>query len=114
MKGTTTFGYWVKQSRRVSGMTQAHLALLMACSVETIKKIEANKRRPSLQMAELLAYHLKIDPSAYKDFLDLARPDLFSPAREDVSHAASFASRPSTRPRSSRLPLPITTLIGRE
>src|SRR5882672_10831676 len=113
MKGITTFGYWVKQSRRMSGMTQAHLALLMACSVETIKKIEANKRRPSLQMAELLAYHLKIDPAVYKDFLDLARPDLFAPVREDTSQPASFSSRHALKTRSNRLPAPITTLIGR-
>lgn len=113
MKATTTFGHWVKQSRRVAGMTQAHLALLMACSVETIKKIEANKRRPSLQMAELLAYHLKIEPAAYKDFLDLARPDLFSPD-EDASQPVNLASQAAQEAYARRLPVPITPLVGRE
>ena len=114
MNGTKTFGDWVKQSRRASGMTQANLALLMACSVETIKKIESNARRPSLQMAELLAQHLKIDPAAYQEFLALARPDLFPAIPKDLPRPASFSPRRSHEARSSRLPIPITTLIGRE
>ncbi len=114
MKGITTFGYWVKQSRRTSGMTQAQLALLMACSVETIKKIEANKRRPSLQMAELLAFHLKIGPEVYEEFLRLARPELSLPIPEDPSRPPGFHTWHALKIRSNRLPLPVTSLIGRE
>jgi predicted ATPase/transcriptional regulator with XRE-family HTH domain len=114
MSAIETFGDWVKQSRLMSGMTQAQLALLMACSVETIKKIEANKRRPSVQMAELLAQHLKIDPAAHREFLSLARLDLSHPLAEDLSRPAKFPSWRSLEARSHRLPLPITSLVGRE
>src|SRR5438552_2720447 len=76
MDGVITFGQWVKQRRKALGLRQDDLARLDACSKETINKIEGGQRRPSLQIAKLLALHLKIDAADYKAFLRLARPDL--------------------------------------
>jgi DNA-binding XRE family transcriptional regulator len=39
-------------------MTQNELAQRVGCTVSAIFKIEADQRRPSLQIAELLAEHL--------------------------------------------------------
>ncbi len=50
-----SFGLWVKQLRKELDLTQAELAGRAACSPVTIKKIEADERRPSKQMADMLA-----------------------------------------------------------
>ena len=52
---TISFGYWVRRQRRALDLTQRALAECVGCAVATIKKIEADERRPSAQMAERLA-----------------------------------------------------------
>jgi len=48
------FGYWLKRSRKALDLTQAELANQVGCSSETIRKIEAQERRPSAQIVERL------------------------------------------------------------
>src|SRR5882672_4791768 len=64
-----TFGQWVKQRRNALGLTQAELGNLAFCSAVMIKKIEGNQRRPSIQIARLLARHLKIVPKNHPAFM---------------------------------------------
>ena len=67
-----SFGGWVESRRRVLKLTRNELAEKVGCAVVTIKKIERDERRPSLQMAALLAEHLLI-PRAERDaFLRMA------------------------------------------
>jgi transcriptional regulator with XRE-family HTH domain len=47
-----TFGSWVRQRRKALDLSQRELAEQIACSLETIKKIEQHQRRPSRQVAE--------------------------------------------------------------
>jgi predicted ATPase/transcriptional regulator with XRE-family HTH domain len=68
-----SFGYWVQRRRKALDLTQAKLAQQIGCSPATIKKIEQDGRRPSLQMAELLADHLLIGEADRERFLQLAR-----------------------------------------
>lgn len=68
-----SFGYWVQRRRKALDLTQAALARQIGCSLVTIKKIEQDQRRPSLQMAELLADHLFIGEAERERFLQLAR-----------------------------------------
>jgi predicted ATPase/class 3 adenylate cyclase len=53
-----SFGYWVRRRRRALDLTQEALARGVGCSVMMIRRIEADERRPSLQMAARLAEQL--------------------------------------------------------
>lgn len=68
-----SFGYWVQRRRKVLDLTQAKLAQQIGCSLVTIKKIEQDLRRPSLQIAQLLADHLLISEAERERFLQMAR-----------------------------------------
>ena len=50
-----SLGYWIRRRRKALDLTRAGLAVQVSCSPETIKKIERDERRPSLQIARLLA-----------------------------------------------------------
>ena len=70
-----TFAEWVRQRHKALDLTQTMLAERVGCAVVTIKKIEQEMRRPSRELAELLADHLAI-PAVERDaFLRLARGD---------------------------------------
>src|SRR5262252_3844560 len=60
MNEIISFGEWVAQRRKSLDMTQRELAALITCALATIKKIEAGERRPSRELAELLADPLGI------------------------------------------------------
>src|SRR5262245_64079531 len=69
----TSFGAWLKRRRKALDLTQEDLARRVGCAKVTIQKIEADERRPSHQIAELLAVHLRIPPSDRPHFLASAR-----------------------------------------
>ncbi len=50
-----TFGTWLRHRRRSFDWTQADLARRVNCTAAMIRKLEADERRPSPQLAELLA-----------------------------------------------------------
>jgi D-alanyl-D-alanine carboxypeptidase (penicillin-binding protein 5/6) len=60
-----SFGEWLRGQRKKRHMTQAELARLVHCATVTIRKIEANERRPSRQLAELLAERLEFAAPAH-------------------------------------------------
>ncbi len=60
MDSEVSFGIWIKRRRKSLDMTQGLLAQRVYCSLATIQKIEADERRPSHQLAELLADVLDI------------------------------------------------------
>src|SRR4051794_8597139 len=73
MDGDLSIGPWLKQRRRELDLTQHDLAQQVGCSAETIRKIEAERLRPSRQIAELLADRLAIAPAERAVFIHLAR-----------------------------------------
>ncbi len=87
----TSFDDWVRQQRKAMDMTQAELAARVGCATVTIKKIEQATRRPSRQMAELLADALAIPESEREIFLRLARHQYVAPGA--ISSAADEAPR---------------------
>src|SRR5262245_29699512 len=76
MDRTSSFGYWLRRRRKALDLTQEELARQVGCSVETIKKIETDARRPSRQLAERLANCLRVPPEERAAFLQAARADL--------------------------------------
>jgi predicted ATPase/DNA-binding XRE family transcriptional regulator len=72
-KSPETFGAWVRTRRRQLDLTQAELGRRAGCSEAAIRKIEADERRPSLQLAELMARALEIPAADGQLFLQFAR-----------------------------------------
>ena len=68
-----SFGTWLKHRRRELDLTQAELARRAGCSKAAIRKIEADERKPSQQLAGLLARELHISEDEKKDFIQYAR-----------------------------------------
>src|SRR5262245_31011339 len=76
MERTTSFGYWVRRRRKALDLTQAELAQRVGCADVTIRRIEADERRPSRQVAERLAECLAIPSVERAAFLSAARAEL--------------------------------------
>ena len=68
-----SFGQWLKQRRKALDMTRENLAQKIGCATVTLYKIEVNERRPSKQIAELLAEYLNITPDERLAFVHFAR-----------------------------------------
>jgi predicted ATPase/transcriptional regulator with XRE-family HTH domain len=110
VENSVSFGYWLSRQRKALDLTQHALADLVGYSVATLKKIEADERRPSRQMAEQLADYLGIPDDQRAIFIECARGlrpmDRMPLTREMVPGPNA--------PRPSNLPTPLTPLIGRE
>jgi len=70
---TDSFGYRLRRRRKALDLTQQALAAQVFCSGFTIRKIEADERRPSKWLADRLAAALAIPEEERRDFLDAAR-----------------------------------------
>ena len=68
-----SFGRIVKERRQLLGLTQAELGRRVGCAAITIRKIEADTLRPSVQVAEHLAVTLTIPEDEQFAFVRLAR-----------------------------------------
>ena len=75
-----SFGAWIRNRRQTMNLTRAELAEKVSCAPVTIKKIENDERKPSPQMAELLAKHLLIPGLEREAFLRMARGIYEGPA----------------------------------
>ncbi len=114
MESPITFGEWLTQSRRELRLTRKELADRVGCSVSTLHKIELGERRPSIQIAELMANCLNIPVADRLTFVKVARGEL---SVERLPHVLKLTINPSisstsTIPRTN-LPILPTPLIGR-
>ena len=112
---TLSFGYWLKRRRKALDLTQEALAGRACCSGYAIRKIEADERRPSRQLAERLADAVGVPDSERDDFVEAARSTGQSrPLRVDatpLSPASSSAHGAPHKPAQER-PEP-TAFVGR-
>ena len=69
----TDFGRWLKQRRKEFDLTQQVLADRVGCSPDMVRKIEAGERRPSKQIAALLAEALAVPEAERTAFILRAR-----------------------------------------
>src|SRR3954452_9598372 len=97
MLPTPAFGPWLKERRQALDLTQTALAEQVVCSTNLIQKIESGLRRPSRQLAEVLAECLGVTPADQAAFVQWARG--VSPAPESVL-------APDTPPAPAPLPPP--------
>src|SRR5262245_13282377 len=68
-----SFGEWVRQRRSALLLSREDLAQQVGCAVVTLRKIEADERRPSLAVAERLAERLELEGDARTLFVQVAR-----------------------------------------
>jgi transcriptional regulator with XRE-family HTH domain len=110
-----SFGYWLRLKRKALDLTREALADRVGCSVSTIRKLEDEERRPSTQIAELLAEIFKIPTNERTAFLRFARGDWRSAPSLGDEEAPWRVSTPALpqHPRSN-LPATFTSLIGRD
>jgi serine/threonine protein kinase/DNA-binding XRE family transcriptional regulator len=73
MDAKPSFGLIVRERRQSLGLTQAELARRVGCAIVTIRKIETDALRPSVQIAERLALALTISEAEQLAFVRLAR-----------------------------------------
>jgi LuxR family maltose regulon positive regulatory protein len=67
------FGHWLKARRRSLDLTQEEIAQRAGCAAETVRKLEAGRRRPSKPVAQQLADALQLAGPERAEFLRLAR-----------------------------------------
>ncbi len=109
-----SFGNWIKTRRKAIDLTQQELATLVGCSTSMIFKIESDQRRPSRQIAELIADHLEIPADQRALFLDIARQ------KKNITHLENLQSLPTldiltdSRQIYRKLPVSPTPFVGRE
>lgn len=110
MGSIRTFGQWLKSRRRLADMTQQALAGRLNCSVETIYKIEADQRRPSVQIARLIGATFGISDHELDSFVRFAR------SGEPLSDHTAAASAPwqGEYIPPHNLPRQLTSFVGRE
>ncbi|WP_420644702.1 helix-turn-helix domain-containing protein [Candidatus Leptofilum sp.] len=75
MVNQSSFGQILRERRTWLGLTQAELARRSGCAPITIRKIEGDTLRPSVQLALLLAQSLKISDAEQAGFVQLARQE---------------------------------------
>ncbi len=113
-----SFGVWLRGRRKALALTQAQVAEHAGCTAATIRKLEADERKPSWQLAELLATALAVPDEQRVTFLHAARQvQALSQLMTTPSSMASPVLLPvgGAEPLSpsQHLPAPMTSLVDR-
>jgi len=112
MTATASFGKWMYRRRKALDLTQRDLAERTGCALSTIKKIEADERRPSRDLANLLADALRIAPPWRTTFLECARG--LRPADELSPLEVGSEQRAAAVSAAPNLPAQANPFIGRK
>jgi predicted ATPase/DNA-binding XRE family transcriptional regulator len=105
-----SFGEWLKRQRSGRGLTQEQLAHQIGCAVITVRKIEAEERRPSPEIVDQLIKIFEISQQERTNFLKFARGD-WTKAPGENSNEMPWQAAKSPR---ANLPASLTSFIGRE
>ena len=110
------FNDWIKRRRKALDLTQNELARRAGCSVFALRKIESGERRPSKQLAELLAASLDISPEETQTFIKAARGEVSLDRLQAPSLDLFQETIPDTQPDASASYIPVqpTPLVGRK
>lgn len=116
MGAEVSFGAWVTKQRKALDLTREQLARCVGCSVSALRKIEGDERRPSRQLAELLADCLQVAPDQRSTFLHVARGHLRVErlATQIPTTMPNLVAAEELSHRELPLPTPTTLFIGRE
>lgn len=82
-----SFGYWLRRQRLARDLRQADLAGQLGVAPITLRKIEADERRPSLQLIDRLAELFALSGDERAALLRVARAELSAAALPLAEHA---------------------------
>ncbi len=105
-----SFGEWLKHQRMGRGLSREQLAHQIGCAAITLRKIEAEERRPSAQIVERLTEIFTIPSNERKAFLRFSRGDW---AKAPSEQRGETPWRDSTQSPRTNLRTPLTSFIGR-
>jgi len=105
-----TFGEWLRGQRVARNLTREEFSKRVGCSVSALRKIEYGERRPSIQIAELMANCLDVPPEERLTFVRVARGEL---SIDRLLPDSKVIGSKSIRPQKNNLPFFPTPLIGR-
>lgn len=105
-----SFGEWLKHQRMGKGLTREQLAHQIGCAAITLRKIEAEERRPSVQIVERLIEIFNIPPNEKTDFMSFSRGDWTKAPGEQRGETPWHDS---TQPPRTNLRASLTSFIGR-
>lgn len=94
-----TFGEWLRRLRRAHDLTQEALAERAGCSVAALRSFETGRRRPSRELAQILADRLALPEAERAAFVRLARE---RPTTAQPSSPIAAAPAPTSPPSTSR------------
>jgi predicted ATPase/transcriptional regulator with XRE-family HTH domain len=110
-----TFGEWLRGQRNAHKLTREEFANRVGCSVAMLRKMEDDERRPSAQIAELIANCLDIPLEERGTFIKVARGEL---TLDRLIHVLKRIPQINISPAQAapRINLPVlpTPLIGRQ
>lgn len=106
-----SFGLWLRRKRKALDLTREGLADRVGCSAATIRKLETEERRPSVQIVELMAEIFNIAADERGAFIRFARGKDQSPPNEP---AVETPWQQPSKSHISNLPATTTSLVGRE
>jgi predicted ATPase/DNA-binding XRE family transcriptional regulator len=93
-----SFGQQLRRLRRARDLTQEALAEQAGCAVDTLRAIESGRRRPSRELAAILAERLDVPATEHPAFLYLARASGAEPAPAPSSPAPAAPQSPPAPP----------------
>ncbi len=130
-KDVISFGMWLQQRRKALDLTQAALADLVHCTPTYLRKIEAEERKPSAEMALLLAQSLGVEQTDHEAFVAFARGSMLAFSQQATLKLNTSPWKPDSSPNSDtigqpfvgadkhipqpqhNLPIKSTSLVGR-
>lgn len=120
-----SFGQWMVNRRKELRLQRTELAAQVGCAAITLRKIEADERRPSQQLAALLAERLGLAPHERMVFVRVARGELSvdhlsalplphtAASPNPSTPMAAVQREPLLAPIRTNLPAPLTSFVGR-
>ena len=105
MDEIVSLGYWLRRRRKALDLTQDELARRVGVAEVTLRKLEADERRPSNEIAQRLADALLLAPDERATFLQVARGERWAGELPVPLQPPSNGPRLQTAP-----PLPATTI----
>ena len=108
------FSEWLKRRRQELDLTQEQLAQRASCSVFAIRKFEMGERRPSRQLAWMLAQSLEIPAESQPTFIQVARGERSVEYLHTLFPGRASLPAAKPRPTTGNLPRSLTPFIGRE
>lgn len=107
-----TFGQQLRRLRRARDLTQEALAEQAGCAVDTLRAIESGRRRPSRELAAILAERLGVPSAERQVFLERARAGSGEPVPPRTT-SPTAAPQPVAAPPLMALRAEAFSLIGR-